>query len=52
MKIKVTIKANSKADKAFKKHMEEKKAFREAVINGTIEQYAKANPKYFFTPIH
>jgi len=51
MKIKITIKANSKADKIFKKHLEEKKAFRESIVNGTIEQYAKENPKYFFTPI-
>jgi len=51
MKIKVTIKANSPADKAFKKRMEEKKAFRDAVVNGTIEKYAQQNPTFFSAPV-
>jgi hypothetical protein len=47
VKIKITIKANSPGSKAFKKHLEEKKAFRQAVVNGTVVKYAKANPAYF-----
>jgi hypothetical protein len=31
--------------------MEEKKAFRDAVANGTIEKYAQQNPKYFSAPV-
>ncbi len=45
--MKITIKANSKANQAFKKHLEEKKAFRQAVINGAVAKYAKATPVYF-----
>ena len=50
MKIKVTIKAGSKAADTVKKQVAEKKAFREAVKNGNVSKYAKENPTYFSIP--
>lgn len=50
MKIKVTIKQDSKAAAAVKKHMAEKKAFKKAVASGKVTAYAKSNPEYFTSP--
>ena len=51
MTIKVTIKENSPAAKAFKKYMAEKAAFREAVKSGNAINYAKKSSIKFATPV-
>ena len=51
MIIKVTIKANSKTAKYFKKRMAEKKAFREAVASGNYVAYCKKNRHLFDSPV-
>lgn len=50
MKIKVTIKQGSKAAAAIKKQIAEKKAFKQAVANGTVTNYTPAVPTNINTP--
>jgi len=50
MRIRVTIKAGSKAAKIIEQSIAEKKAFRAAVDNASIKEYAKENLAYFCIP--
>jgi len=50
MKIKVTIKQGSKAAAAIKKQIAEKKAFKQAVANGTVTNHTFTIPIDISTP--
>ena len=43
MKIKVTIKSDSKASKVLKKYISEKEAFKQAVRTGNVTEFIKQN---------
>jgi hypothetical protein len=51
MTIRITIKAKSKAARAFKKYLAEKKAFKEAVAKGNARSYAQNSPIKFDLPV-
>jgi len=51
MKIKVTIKPDSKAAKVVKKYMAEKDAFRHAVKSGEAANYIKTNKVKLDSPL-
>jgi hypothetical protein len=51
MKIKVTIKKDSRAAKAFNAYMAEKAAFRQAAQNGTVRSFAEKKSTQVVTPV-
>jgi cell fate (sporulation/competence/biofilm development) regulator YlbF (YheA/YmcA/DUF963 family) len=51
MKMKVTIKKDSAAAKAFKAYLAEKTAFRQAAQNGCAADYARKSSTKFATPV-
>ena len=51
MEFVINIPENSAAAKIFQEFMDEKKAFREAVEVGKIEEYAEQYPEAFARPV-
>jgi hypothetical protein len=51
MKVKINIKKNSKAEKAIKSLAQQKEEFRNAVENGTVEEYAKKHRSGISQPL-
>ena len=51
MKIKVTIKSGSKAEKVLDKAVADKAAFREAVATGNVSNHMKQRGVKFATPV-
>ena len=49
--IKININPNSSTGEAFKKYLEEKAAFKQAVTTGSINSFVKKNGKKFDTPV-
>jgi hypothetical protein len=52
MEIKVTIEVDSKLAEAIKRHMAEKKAFRDAVTTGNVHSYVQQNKMKFDLPVN
>ena len=50
-KIEIIIKPGSESSRMFKKYLEEKEAFKNAVVTGNVSSYVKKTGKKFDTPL-